>query len=80
MIFTFENYKRAVSELEESKLENKKFILYCLRNYCPLVTYGVSEPSLGQVLASAHEAWRASQAARGVAEEPLPIPPGLDDV
>lgn len=77
MIFSLSKYQRAVEELEGSGLKNKKFILYCLQNYCPLSSAYAQgrEPSLGQVLAAAHESWRKYARAQGLegAEEPLPI-------
>lgn len=78
-MFSLSRFRGAIKELQASNLKEKEFIEWCMYTYCPLVMPGVSSPSLGQVLASAHEAWRRAQAERGVAQEPLPIPEGLDD-
>lgn len=51
-----------------------------MSTYCPLSISGVSESSLGQVLAGAFESWKKAQEIRGLdAGEPLVIPPELAD-
>lgn len=69
MIFSYKRLETAVAELEGTGLKEKEFILWCLKTYCPSVP-SARAPSLGQVLASAHEAWRR---ATGDHEAQFPI-------
>lgn len=78
-MFSYSRTERALDELRASNLKEKAYLEWVVRTYGPMQITGVSEPTLGQVLSYAHAAWRDAQAARGIAEEPLPIPPGLDE-